>query len=181
MYYEFVLSLWNFTKKNRNALSEIVTHEYSLMRCIHWAVCFSLTGGRPYKTNYIFLILFFLSKFGISRLLTEFSWQNNVWKHFIRNSYFRIHSYGMYSLGRLLLIDRWTRPYKTKYLFLIVNFFIFGICRLIMEISWKIKIRKRLSEIVSLWIHSYEMYSLGRLLLLDRWASLQNQLSISDF
>ena len=58
-----------------NVWSGIVTLEYTLMRCIHWAVCFSLTGGRPYKTNYLFLIFNFLSKFGICCFLMEFSWQ----------------------------------------------------------------------------------------------------------
>ena len=40
---EFVASLWKFLEKQLwNFLSEIVTLEYTLMRCIHWAVRFSL-------------------------------------------------------------------------------------------------------------------------------------------
>ena len=97
--------------------------------------------------------------------------KETVTHSFIRNSYFRIHSYEMYSLGRLLLIDRWTRPYKTKYLFLIVYF---------PQKNWnmsshygsflKTNIRKRFIRNCYIWILSYEVYSLGRLLLIDRWA-----------
>ena len=57
-------------------LSEIVTYGYSLMRCIHWAVCFSSTGDRwacPTKPSIDFW-LFFVSKFRICPLFTEVSW-----------------------------------------------------------------------------------------------------------
>ena len=104
-----------------NVLSEIVTYQYSLMRCIDWAVCFSLTGGRVPTKPTIYFWFIFLSNFGFCLLFMEICWKKNVRKHFIRNGYIRILSCEMYSWGVCFSLTG-GRPYKTKYPFLFFNF-----------------------------------------------------------
>ena len=58
-----------------NVLSEIVTYQYSLMRCIDWAVCFSLTGGRVPTKPTIYFWFIFLSNFGFCLLFMEICWK----------------------------------------------------------------------------------------------------------
>ena len=122
------------TKILGNILSEIVTYGYSLMRCFHWAVCFSSTGGRwacPTKPSIDFWF-FFVSKFRICPLFTEISWKKmlgNVLSEIVTLEY---------SLMRCILwavCFLWTggRPYKTKYLFLIIEFsYLFSLATLLL-------------------------------------------------
>ena len=128
-----------------NVLSEIVTLEYSLMRCIlgasasHWQV------GVPTKQSIYFWLFNFLCISGICHLIMKISWKKNIRKRFIRDSYLSILSYEMYWLGRLLLIDMvgaslQNQLFISDLFFLVILDFVFSL--------WKFVEKKMLGNIL---------------------------------